>query len=258
MSVAIPKLMDDLHIDALAAQWLSTAFMLTMAVVIPITGFLLQRFTTRAGLHRRHVAVLLRNAAGRPGSRLRRPRGGPRRPGVRHGHHASAPHDDADDAGPAGQPRPHDGQRLHRHLGRAGHRADHLRRHPQLPVLALDVPHRPSDRPRDAADRNPLRRERDRDPQGQDRRGLRHPVRPRLRRPALRSQPGGRGRLGRRIHRALGRGRCRRPSRSRRSSSGSCCCSAGTGPCSTCAPSARRSSRWRSCSWPSPPPRCSA
>lgn len=48
MTVAIPKLMDDLHVDALAAQWLSTAFMLTMAVVIPITGFLLQRFTTRA------------------------------------------------------------------------------------------------------------------------------------------------------------------------------------------------------------------
>ncbi len=47
MSVALPKLMDDLHIDALAAQWLSTAFMLTMAVVIPMTGFLLQRFTTR-------------------------------------------------------------------------------------------------------------------------------------------------------------------------------------------------------------------
>ncbi|MFF1634728.1 DHA2 family efflux MFS transporter permease subunit [Leifsonia sp. NPDC058248] len=48
MSVAIPKLMDDLRIDALAAQWLSTAFMLTMAVVIPITGFLLQRYSTRA------------------------------------------------------------------------------------------------------------------------------------------------------------------------------------------------------------------
>ncbi|WP_374178979.1 MDR family MFS transporter [Leifsonia sp. WHRI 6310E] len=48
MTVAIPKLMDDLKIDALAAQWLSTAFMLTMAIVIPITGFLLQRFTTRA------------------------------------------------------------------------------------------------------------------------------------------------------------------------------------------------------------------
>ncbi|MEO7015570.1 MAG: MDR family MFS transporter, partial [Leifsonia sp.] len=47
MSVAIPRLMDDLRIDAVAAQWLSTAFMLTMAVVIPITGFLLQRFSTR-------------------------------------------------------------------------------------------------------------------------------------------------------------------------------------------------------------------
>jgi MFS transporter, DHA2 family, lincomycin resistance protein len=47
MNVAIPHLMDDLHITALAAQWLTTAFMLTMAVVIPITGFLLQRFTTR-------------------------------------------------------------------------------------------------------------------------------------------------------------------------------------------------------------------
>ncbi|WP_431277603.1 MDR family MFS transporter [Leifsonia poae] len=48
MSVAIPRLMDDLHIDAVAAQWLSTAFMLTMAVVIPITGFLLQRYSTRS------------------------------------------------------------------------------------------------------------------------------------------------------------------------------------------------------------------
>ncbi|AGW41923.1 albicidin efflux pump [Leifsonia xyli subsp. cynodontis DSM 46306] len=48
MTVALPKLMDDLRVDALAAQWLSTAFMLTMAVVIPITGFLLQRLSTRA------------------------------------------------------------------------------------------------------------------------------------------------------------------------------------------------------------------
>jgi DHA2 family lincomycin resistance protein-like MFS transporter len=48
MSVAIPHLMADLGVDASAAQWLTTAFLLTMAVVIPITGFLLQRFTTRA------------------------------------------------------------------------------------------------------------------------------------------------------------------------------------------------------------------
>jgi DHA2 family lincomycin resistance protein-like MFS transporter len=47
MGVALPHLMADLHISAGAAQWLTTAFMLTMAVVIPITGFLLQRFNTR-------------------------------------------------------------------------------------------------------------------------------------------------------------------------------------------------------------------
>ena len=47
MAVAIPHLITDLGITAVQAQWLTTAFMLTMAVVIPVTGFLLQRFTTR-------------------------------------------------------------------------------------------------------------------------------------------------------------------------------------------------------------------
>ena len=44
---AIPRLMVDFDIDAAAAQWLSTVFMLTMAVVIPVTGWFLQRVTTR-------------------------------------------------------------------------------------------------------------------------------------------------------------------------------------------------------------------
>jgi DHA2 family lincomycin resistance protein-like MFS transporter len=48
MGVALPHLMRDLGITASSAQWLTTAFMLTMAVVIPITGFLLQRFHTRS------------------------------------------------------------------------------------------------------------------------------------------------------------------------------------------------------------------
>lgn len=47
MSVAIPKLMQSLGVPASAAQWLTTAFLLTMAVVIPVTGFLLQRLDTR-------------------------------------------------------------------------------------------------------------------------------------------------------------------------------------------------------------------
>ena len=45
---AIPRLMTDLGITAQAAQWLSTAFMLTMAAVIPVTGWFLQRVSTRA------------------------------------------------------------------------------------------------------------------------------------------------------------------------------------------------------------------
>ena len=48
MGVALPRLMNDLEISALTVQWLTTAFMLTMAVVIPTTGFLLQRVSTRA------------------------------------------------------------------------------------------------------------------------------------------------------------------------------------------------------------------
>jgi DHA2 family lincomycin resistance protein-like MFS transporter len=47
MGVAIPPLMDSLGVTAGAAQWLTTAFLLTMAVVIPMTGFLLQRLHTR-------------------------------------------------------------------------------------------------------------------------------------------------------------------------------------------------------------------
>lgn len=47
MSVAITHLMADLGVQANIAQWLTTAFLLTMAIVIPITGFLLQRMNTR-------------------------------------------------------------------------------------------------------------------------------------------------------------------------------------------------------------------
>ena len=47
MSVAIPRLMQALDVPASAAQWLTTAFLLTMAVVIPVTGFLMQRLNSR-------------------------------------------------------------------------------------------------------------------------------------------------------------------------------------------------------------------
>ena len=47
MGIAIPHLNSDLGIPPELGQWLTSAFMLTMAVVIPTTGFILQRFTTR-------------------------------------------------------------------------------------------------------------------------------------------------------------------------------------------------------------------
>lgn len=47
MGVALPRLMEEFTITAATVQWLTTGFMLTMAVVIPMTGLILQRFTTR-------------------------------------------------------------------------------------------------------------------------------------------------------------------------------------------------------------------
>ncbi|MEO6605908.1 MAG: MDR family MFS transporter [Aeromicrobium sp.] len=45
---AIPSLMVDFDVTARSAQWISSIFMLTMAAVIPVTGWFLQRVTTRA------------------------------------------------------------------------------------------------------------------------------------------------------------------------------------------------------------------
>lgn len=47
MAIAIPELNIALGIPPEQGQWFTSAFMLTMAVVIPTTGFILERFTTR-------------------------------------------------------------------------------------------------------------------------------------------------------------------------------------------------------------------
>lgn len=46
--VALPVLIADLGVTVTTAQWLTSGFLLTMAVVIPVTGYLLQRFQPRA------------------------------------------------------------------------------------------------------------------------------------------------------------------------------------------------------------------
>ncbi|MGW3469390.1 DHA2 family efflux MFS transporter permease subunit [Saccharopolyspora sp. NPDC000995] len=47
LSVALRDLTVDLEVSTTTVQWLTSGFLLTMAVVIPTTGFLLERFTPR-------------------------------------------------------------------------------------------------------------------------------------------------------------------------------------------------------------------
>ncbi|MCR8847542.1 DHA2 family efflux MFS transporter permease subunit [Rossellomorea sp. SC111] len=48
LGTALPHIMTDLNLDASTAQWLTSIFMLVNGVMIPITAFLIERFTTRA------------------------------------------------------------------------------------------------------------------------------------------------------------------------------------------------------------------
>lgn len=47
LATALPYIMRDLEIDASVAQWLQSIFMLVNGIMIPVTAFLIQRFTTR-------------------------------------------------------------------------------------------------------------------------------------------------------------------------------------------------------------------
>ncbi|UWX77384.1 DHA2 family efflux MFS transporter permease subunit [Arthrobacter jinronghuae] len=48
LGVALPTLIADLDITPTTGQWLTTGYLLTLAVLIPATGFVMRRFTTRA------------------------------------------------------------------------------------------------------------------------------------------------------------------------------------------------------------------
>ncbi|MGG0670048.1 MDR family MFS transporter [Lederbergia citrisecunda] len=45
--IAIPPIMNDFQIDPSQAQWLTTAFMLTNGILIPVTAFLIERFSSK-------------------------------------------------------------------------------------------------------------------------------------------------------------------------------------------------------------------
>ncbi len=47
LTPALPSIMRDMNVDAATVQWLTTGFMLVNGIMIPITAFFLDRFTTR-------------------------------------------------------------------------------------------------------------------------------------------------------------------------------------------------------------------
>lgn len=47
LNVAIPHLMNDFNVSATTIQWLSTGYMLTNGILIPVTAFLIESFGTR-------------------------------------------------------------------------------------------------------------------------------------------------------------------------------------------------------------------
>ena len=47
LSPALPKLMDAFSISAGTAQWVTSIYMLVNGIMVPITGFLIDRFSTR-------------------------------------------------------------------------------------------------------------------------------------------------------------------------------------------------------------------
>ncbi|MCR2805902.1 DHA2 family efflux MFS transporter permease subunit [Paenibacillus soyae] len=48
LNVALPKIMEDIGVAPSKAQWLSTGYLLVIGVLIPMTAYLMRRFTTRS------------------------------------------------------------------------------------------------------------------------------------------------------------------------------------------------------------------
>ncbi len=192
MSVAAPTIIADPGIDVSPAtgQWLTTAFALTMAVVIPITGWLLQRRQYPPRLHPGDLGVRTRNAHRRARPGLRGARRRPRRAGHRHRDHDAAHDDDRHDdraAAPAG---PHHGPGLDRDVARtrprAGRRRTAARRLPGL--LARTVLGDAASRPSRARARNRAGAQRHRDPSRAPRRAVARARGRRIQRPRLRTE----------------------------------------------------------------------
>lgn len=47
LGIAIPAIMEDLHINAATAQWLTTGYMLVNGILIPVTAYFIQKYSIR-------------------------------------------------------------------------------------------------------------------------------------------------------------------------------------------------------------------
>jgi len=47
LNIALPSIMKDLNVEASTVQWLTTGFMLVNGILIPISAFLIQKFSVR-------------------------------------------------------------------------------------------------------------------------------------------------------------------------------------------------------------------
>ena len=160
IGVAIPNIMADLGVTPSQGQWLTTAYALTMAVVIPITGYLLQRINTRPVFITAMSPVHDRNARRGHERQLLPARDRPRGAGRRNRDHDAAADDDGPDARSDDGPRADHGPHLDRDVGRSGRRTGDLGHHPQLLHLAVPVLAGAADLARGAHRRNRARAER--------------------------------------------------------------------------------------------------
>ena len=91
LSPALPSIMEDLHITAAEGQWLTTAFLLVNGIMIPITAYFIDRFTTRQLFLSSMLMFAVGNGRSRFCRQLRRSPAGQDTPG--HGRRRSDAYD---------------------------------------------------------------------------------------------------------------------------------------------------------------------
>ncbi|MFR5092273.1 MAG: MFS transporter [Adlercreutzia equolifaciens] len=92
---ALPSIMVEMSVDQSTAQWLTTGFTLVNAIMIPITAFLQDRFSTRKLFVFSMSLFAVGSAAGGRGPQLSGASGRPSRASCRRRHPHAGDHDRA-------------------------------------------------------------------------------------------------------------------------------------------------------------------